>query len=625
MSALIRVIASHEEFRIEPGQRGELLVTVQNLSEIVDQYSIAVDGLAPSWYTVPVSEVSLFPQDQERVRIALHPPSGAEARAGAYDFAVRVTSRENPAERTSIPASLEVLPTLALEVGLSPQRTSSTGDGVFQVRLANPSNTDLTVDLSATDPEEGCEYRFEPSQVSVGAGQSKGASLVVRPKQKPPRGEARRYDFTVRAIPVAVPVDAQAVMGRLEHRSAIPKWLVPAVAIAAVLLCCTASSVAGMTLFGDDIQGFLAGRRDPAARPQEAAVATVAEEVAADQSGLAAAQTAQAQGLAATQTAIAASMADAESTQAAAVQAAAATQTSQAAAFVATQTALAGENAATQTAVSIQATQMAADIQATQTALAVQIAQTAEAAATQTAEAAQEGGVVIERPPMELIEKPSVREAIKDLPVVKVIPGELVKEILTKGAVGMGIAGSDDHVFAWYADGTVSSGSSWDLDQYRAPYAYALPPGKTPADIVGMGITGSDDRIFAWYGDGTVSSGSSGDLDQYRAPYAYVLPPGKTPADIVGMGIAGSDDHVFVWYRDGTVSSGSSSKLAQHRAPYAYTLPPGKTPGDIMGMGIAGSNDHVFAWYRDGTVSSGSSSDLDQHRAPYPYSLPSGK
>ena len=164
--------------------------------------------------------------------------------------------------------------------------------------------------------------------------------------------------------------------------------------------------------------------------------------------------------------------------------------------------------------------------------------------------------------------------------------------------VGMGITGSDDHIFVWYEDGTASSGASSDLDFYRAPYGYSLPSGKTPADIIGMGIAGSDDRVFVWYRDGTVSIGISSDLDFHQTPYSYSLPPGKTPADIVGMGIAGSDDHVYAWYLDGTVSSGTSSDLGVYRAPYSYDLPYGKTPADIVGMGIAGSNDHVYVWYR---------------------------
>jgi len=138
--------------------------------------------------------------------------------------------------------------------------------------------------------------------------------------------------------------------------------------------------------------------------------------------------------------------------------------------------------------------------------------------------------------------------------------------------VGIGIAGSNDHVYVWYGDGTVSSGTSSDLDRYRKRYGYSLPPGKKPHNIVGIGIAGSNDYVYAWYDDGTVSYGTSSDLDRYGKRYRYYLPSGKTPYDIVGMGIAGSNDHVYVWFNDGTVSSGTSSDLDRYRKLYRYYL-----------------------------------------------------
>lgn len=190
---------------------------------------------------------------------------------------------------------------------------------------------------------------------------------------------------------------------------------------------------------------------------------------------------------------------------------------------------------------------------------------------------------------------------------------------------GMGIAG-DDRVYAWYVDGTTSSGTTAALGSHRAPAPYtSVPPvlerpQQAPGDVVGMGIACSDSHVYAWYRDGTVSSGRSADLDAYRAQSAYSLPPGKTPADIAGMGIAG-DDHVYAWYRDGSVSSGTSTDLDRYGVPSSYSLPSGKMPSQIVGMGIACSNDHVYAWYDDGQVSSGTSRDIDRYKAPYAYSL----
>ena len=100
------------------------------------------------------------------------------------------------------------------------------------------------------------------------------------------------------------------------------------------------------------------------------------------------------------------------------------------------------------------------------------------------------------------------------------------------------------------ADGSVSSGKSNDLASYRPLYSFSLPRGKESSDIVGIGIAGSNDHVYVWYRDGTVSAGTSDDLDRFRNPYKYSLPRGKEPYDIVGIGIAGSDDHVYVWYEN---------------------------------------------------------------------------
>ncbi len=165
------------------------------------------------------------------------------------------------------------------------------------------------------------------------------------------------------------------------------------------------------------------------------------------------------------------------------------------------------------------------------------------------------------------------------------------------------------------------AGSSADLDRHASPFNVLLPGGNRLADIVGIGIA-SDNHVYAWYRNGTVSSGTSADLDDFRTPYPYAIPGGRTPNDILAIDIA-SDDHVYAWYRDGTVSAGTTGDLAAYRPPDRFTVAPGRSPADVVGIGIA-SDDHVYVWYRDGMVSSGTSRDLDAYRPAYRYSLPLG-
>jgi hypothetical protein len=196
------------------------------------------------------------------------------------------------------------------------------------------------------------------------------------------------------------------------------------------------------------------------------------------------------------------------------------------------------------------------------------------------------------------------------LSLVSAIYGQLPPDI-----VGMSSACSDDHVYTWYVGGNVTEGASSVLGAIRPyvpPTRYSLPPGKSPGDIMGMGIAG-DDHVYAWYRDGTVSSGTSTDLDRFRPPARYSLAPGRSPADVVAIDIACSDDHVYVWYSDGTVSSGTSTDLDRFRPRSRYSLPASQTPRDLVEMGIA-RNDHVHAWYTDRRIGSGTSTQLDRHK-----------
>jgi hypothetical protein len=216
--------------------------------------------------------------------------------------------------------------------------------------------------------------------------------------------------------------------------------------------------------------------------------------------------------------------------------------------------------------------------------------------------------------------------------------------------VGIDIAWDTGHTYAWYRDGTVSSGTSDDLSRHRTRYPYVLPPGYTPADVVGIAhatYLQNDPRpggynqidavpaVYVFYRDGKYSAGVSNNVAKYRTPYPYELPPGKRPEDIVGVSYSGrekityktltdtNDMAFFAFYADGTVSAGfNAGKLDTFRKPYQYVLPAGVSPRDIVDVGVAPDTRHHFAWYRDGTVSSGVSDHLDRYRKRYSYKVP---
>lgn len=187
---------------------------------------------------------------------------------------------------------------------------------------------------------------------------------------------------------------------------------------------------------------------------------------------------------------------------------------------------------------------------------------------------------------------------------------------------------AEDRTVAWYTDGTVSVGTSADLDARAKPQTFALPPGKRPVDIRSIAFD-SKGRAHVWYDDGLHTIGTSTELDAYlkipelpedRVP--VVFPRGRSMLGVVGIGIAKSNDHVYVWYDDAKVSSGTTTDFSLYSKPQPFDPGAGKQAHEIRDVEI-GTNNHVYAWFADGEVSVGMSDKLDRYHGAYKYTWPS--
>jgi hypothetical protein len=155
---------------------------------------------------------------------------------------------------------------------------------------------------------------------------------------------------------------------------------------------------------------------------------------------------------------------------------------------------------------------------------------------------------------------------------------------------GVAISG-EDWVYTWYADYSVSAGTSTSADAHRAVYKFSTPPGYVPNQIVEIAIA-ADDRVYTWWNDGKVSIGTSSDLDAHSPPQGnFQVAAGKTRSMIVGIGI-GPGDTVYTWYNDGTRSVGNSQNLATSTGTYNWPKP----DTSIFGMDF-NSGGSVYTWY----------------------------
>src|SRR5512142_893183 len=97
MADRVSISVSPSSLTVTAGESTQATVTLHNGGQTVDQFTIAIEGLKPGWFSLPVSSVALFPNDQDVLKIMLTPPR-AETRGGSYPFRIRVTSQENPSD-----------------------------------------------------------------------------------------------------------------------------------------------------------------------------------------------------------------------------------------------------------------------------------------------------------------------------------------------------------------------------------------------------------------------------------------------------------------------------------------------------------------------------------------------
>jgi len=196
----------------------EIVANVRNATTTVDQYSIELENLDPTWYTVTVQSVSLFPGDSAPIPIRLHPPKGSATRAGNYTFTVRARSHSDPTLVGITKGVLQVGSYSIFQVELAPKRVTAYR-GKYRLTLSNGGNNEVQLDLDGRDPESDLNYSFRGKQPTVPPGSRLVVPVTVKRRGVHWVGQPRRYQFSVTARPVdGDEKDAKEVVGELVQK-----------------------------------------------------------------------------------------------------------------------------------------------------------------------------------------------------------------------------------------------------------------------------------------------------------------------------------------------------------------------------------------------------------------------
>jgi hypothetical protein len=206
----------------------EAVVWLRNLSNVVETYSILIRGLDPDWVTIAAPTISLFPLDEDVIRIRFHPPARPGIRAGQHRFSVLVRAqRTGPSPRLTGTAALaeavadgvlELAGQAVFQAELAPRRATSHGSAQFRIMLTNAGALDVPLELTARDDDDACAFSFPRGQSRVlPFGGTAEVPLLVAPKHRGLGGE-QTFGFTVTARPTAGGGQSQVLTGQYTYR-----------------------------------------------------------------------------------------------------------------------------------------------------------------------------------------------------------------------------------------------------------------------------------------------------------------------------------------------------------------------------------------------------------------------
>src|SRR3954470_12177068 len=221
------------DLRVEPGATTTATMLVRNTGQVVDQFTIDVVGNCADWTKIEPKVVNLLPGADVEVAITFAPAKSPQVAAGVVPFGLRVISREDPAGSTVAEGSIDVAPFSDVQIELVPRQSKGRRRGKHQLAIDNNGNQPASVQVTANDEEEALDFGLDHSAATIEPGAAAFIRIVAKPEKRFFKGADRQHPFVVTVVPTnAEPV---ATRGTMTQRQLLPAWLIPAIAILAML------------------------------------------------------------------------------------------------------------------------------------------------------------------------------------------------------------------------------------------------------------------------------------------------------------------------------------------------------------------------------------------------------
>lgn len=236
MSFSVRL--SPDQVSVEAGATLPVAVVVANKGDAPEHFEIQVEGIDGEWVAVPEPSFVAEAGEDRTERVFFKPARVPENTAGNYPFVIRVRSLDSGEARTAS-GVLEIKAFNNISLEVSPKKgihTTTKPHSDFAVTVMNLGNTEHTVQMFGSDPDDECGFDFEQEVFTLGPGQSRTLRMTVQPKTKKVIAGTRLYGFAVSARSTHQPNVAASAQAQLEQRPLLTPGVLAFLAFALLML-----------------------------------------------------------------------------------------------------------------------------------------------------------------------------------------------------------------------------------------------------------------------------------------------------------------------------------------------------------------------------------------------------
>ena len=259
---------------VGPDEAGGCEIHVRNTGSSAGDFTVHVTGEAAAWVSVFPRSITVGPGSEGIARLVVSVPPSSSLGGRSVPFEVRVVSEGDAGDgdlSAVAQGTVELAPSHAVSVDLTPRSSRSRGSAQHVLRLENRGTSPVTATLRATEADHLLHLAVQPPTLSADPGGAASAKVTVRPRRRILRpGHSRACPFEVVAEPQgAEPVSAEGVF----HQQPVLARGVPAM-LAGVLVLALAVGLAAFGLAGQNDSDRTPGEATPAAAPAMTTIPT---------------------------------------------------------------------------------------------------------------------------------------------------------------------------------------------------------------------------------------------------------------------------------------------------------------------------------------------------------------